>query len=968
MAGLYYLTESSFSGAVPAGMTRISLLRTLWNGYVPTVTVESGAEYYFDSGVGGAYGSDIVFTADAENTPATFHFDRSNGNDFEIRFSDPLLSGSVTPTLIVDDGVALSRLSFDANNADGGLTATLGANASVQQILGDATASNSFSLGSGASVSVLTGGSVGDLLTMGPDAQAGQVSLGSGNDSVTMAAGAKITGLLDLGDGDDTLSVASHVSIATLDAGDGSLTLDGAAASYVTIGTITLDSSAGTETSTIVLGDHACIGNVTAGGDEREFITLGADSSIDNVVLNDGADTLTLGAASTAGSISMGGGGDAVIVGSAGTTGAIDMGAGGDGVILGSGASASSVTLGTGDDSLTLGAGAAVTGALDAGAGADTVTLAAGARIDGPIDLGSEDDTIYVSDYVSLGDIDAGDGAFNLYGETAQHVTLGDVFIDSDTDVEDSHILLGDYASVGDIDTGLFSNENETISLGAQSSIGNVSLGDGQNAVSLGEGSTGGTITTGSGADSVSVGAGGSVAAIDLGNGINSIELGDGATSGAVTTGSGEDTLILGAGARIDGPLNLGGDDDTLYVSDWVEIGDIDAGDGAFNLYGAEADDVTLGDITLDYDTDIEESHILLGDRATVGDVTAGALSDERETLVLGQDSRLGHVDLGDGNDALTLGQGSSVASIDLGHGADSLTIGETVSVGSGIVDLGEDIAGNDDTLTLMIGDINDPASRSEFGTALWAQGYRDYDHDGIYNYYDSHASNETFTWNGVTYVGAENIRAIVCFTADTLIRAESGEVAVGGCQPGDRVWTLDNGYQPIRWVGRRKLPAAALAANPHLRPIRLQAGCLGDGIPARDLTVSPQHRILVRSQIAERMFGTPEVLVAAKHLLAAPGVEVATDLAEVEYVHILFDSHEIVCSNGAETESLFTGPEALKAVSPAARDEILTLFPELGNRSYAPTAVRPLSGGRRGRTLVERHARNGKVLVAAGG
>ena len=36
----------------------------------------------------------------------------------------------------------------------------------------------------------------------------------------------------------------------------------------------------------------------------------------------------------------------------------------------------------------------------------------------------------------------------------------------------------------------------------------------------------------------------------------------------------------------------------------------------------------------------------------------------------------------------------------------------------------------------------------------------------------------------------------------------------------------------------------------------------------AADLTVSPQHRVLVRSRTAQKVFGTDEVLVAAKQLL----------------------------------------------------------------------------------------------------
>ena len=49
---------------------------------------------------------------------------------------------------------------------------------------------------------------------------------------------------------------------------------------------------------------------------------------------------------------------------------------------------------------------------------------------------------------------------------------------------------------------------------------------------------------------------------------------------------------------------------------------------------------------------------------------------------------------------------------------------------------------------------------------------------------------------------------------------------------------------------------------------------------------------MLVRSRIAERMFETAEVLVAAKHIVGLPGIALAEDLSEVTYVHFLCDRH----------------------------------------------------------------------------
>lgn len=205
------------------------------------------------------------------------------------------------------------------------------------------------------------------------------------------------------------------------------------------------------------------------------------------------------------------------------------------------------------------------------------------------------------------------------------------------------------------------------------------------------------------------------------------------------------------------------------------------------------------------------------------------------------------------------------------------------------------------------------------------------------------------------------------CFARGTTILTAKGLRPIEELSKGDLVLTRDNGFQPIRWIGSNPLAPAELAACPRLRPIRIHAGALGKALPSRELLVSPQHRILVRSKIAQRMFGTEEVLVAAKQLLEIDGIEIAEDVAEVEYFHLLFDRHEIILSNGAETESLYTGEQALKAIGVAAREEIFALFPELrdGTSTVTRTPARLLLQGRPGRKLALRHIKNSCDLVA---
>jgi len=204
----------------------------------------------------------------------------------------------------------------------------------------------------------------------------------------------------------------------------------------------------------------------------------------------------------------------------------------------------------------------------------------------------------------------------------------------------------------------------------------------------------------------------------------------------------------------------------------------------------------------------------------------------------------------------------------------------------------------------------------------------------------------------------------VPCFCSGTRIETTAGPRPVERIVPGDRVLTDLGGTRTVRWVGCRTLDHAALSTQPKLRPVRIVAGALGQGLPKRDLLVSRQHRMLVRSRIAERMFGACEVLIPAIKLTAMPGIFVDDSVTEVSYVHLLFDDHEVILAEGAPSESLFVGPGAMQALGAEAREEILTLFPELDRASHVPLSARPIPLGRLQKRLIDRHARNRKPLL----
>lgn len=446
---------------------------------------------------------------------------------------------------------------------------------------------------------------------------------------------------------------------------------------------------------------------------------------------------------------------------------------------------------------------------------------------------------------------------------------------------------------------------------------------------------------------------------------------------GAIDVNNGADSITLGNNVTVEGTIYLEGTGDQLIAGDGLTItadGEGSGGgiDGALN--GSKTIQIGNGatiaaDIRLGGGSDT----LTFGDAANVsGDITLGG---GQNTLAAGDDVTFNAVSGGHGQDIIRIGDRFGLRDeIQLWGGADQITIGDDMralgaqveiegGTGNDIFEIGRinidepirfDGEGGSNSITFTRGAV-DSTGASRTADLLAALNQSAAVGGGRVNDINE-GQNSTPISDGRIVIDDFCGFTVICFAKGTRILTRNGEVPVEQLAVGDELWTRDNGFQPLRWIGQRRLGPDDLTRAPHLRPIRLRAGALGRA-PLRDLVVSPQHRLLVRSKIAARMVA-PEVLVAAKQLLALPGVEVS-DQPEVTYFHLLTDAHDILLADGAEAESLYPGPEALKSLTPQGRAEVLALFPE----AHAP--ARPFVRGAKARTMAARHVKNDQALIA---
>jgi hypothetical protein len=132
----------------------------------------------------------------------------------------------------------------------------------------------------------------------------------------------------------------------------------------------------------------------------------------------------------------------------------------------------------------------------------------------------------------------------------------------------------------------------------------------------------------------------------------------------------------------------------------------------------------------------------------------------------------------------------------------------------------------------------------------------------------------------------------VACYCPGTLIATDRDERAVEDLAVGDRVMT-PSGLRPVKWIGTRSYGGRFIAGRKDMLPICFKAGSLGEGLPRRDLWISPHHAMYLDG-----------VLIEAKDLVNGVSVVQAEEVDRVDYFHIELDSHDVILAEGAWSET----------------------------------------------------------------
>jgi len=193
-----------------------------------------------------------------------------------------------------------------------------------------------------------------------------------------------------------------------------------------------------------------------------------------------------------------------------------------------------------------------------------------------------------------------------------------------------------------------------------------------------------------------------------------------------------------------------------------------------------------------------------------------------------------------------------------------------------------------------------------------------------------------------------------------TLIDTLAGQKPIEALKPRDILRTGGGGFRPVRHILRIDRDKATRHAM-----IRIKAGAFGPNLPSRNTRLPRDQKILVRSKIAQRMFGQGGALVAAHVLTHLPDVALAKSKHCPGSLYLLLlDEQDTILANGIPTESLAPCAANLTVIPAHLRKALTRLYPGFSQDETTAGLPWRLPKTKRQKRLIQRHAKSGAPLI----
>jgi hypothetical protein len=147
------------------------------------------------------------------------------------------------------------------------------------------------------------------------------------------------------------------------------------------------------------------------------------------------------------------------------------------------------------------------------------------------------------------------------------------------------------------------------------------------------------------------------------------------------------------------------------------------------------------------------------------------------------------------------------------------------------------------------------------------------------------------------------------CILKGMRVRTVDGDREIQDLRIGDRIPTVFGGTRPIRWISSHsyKKSDPSLRWDKDVLPVRIAPSALAPGVPHADLYLTRGHSLLVDG-----------MLFPAASLINGTTItwHEAREFDELEFFHVMFDSHDALYVEGTPCESLLTGIATAESIS----------------------------------------------------